>query len=127
MRDQLPPPLRSGLSLIQKLVATYKLWHEYISNFPRTLRYTLGVKIDFSFIDTIEYIFIASYLPNQEKLPVLAKSITKLDLVKFFLQIAWELHALDNRKYITISEKLDEVGRMLGGWKKGLEKKTLTR
>ena len=27
-------------------------------------------------------------------------------------------------KYTTLGEQLQEVGRMLGGWKKGLESKT---
>lgn len=44
---------------------------------------------------------------------------------KFFLQIAWEIKALDNKKYIMLSECLNEIGRMLGGWIKGLKSKTL--
>ena len=46
----------------------------------------------------------------------------KLDLLKFFLQISWEIKALDNKKYITLSEKLGEIGKMIGGWIKGIEK-----
>jgi len=45
-------------------------------------------------------------------------------VLKFFLQIAWEIKALENKKYIALSEKLNEVGKMLGGWRKGLENKT---
>ena len=30
--------------------------------------------------------------------------------------ILWEIKCLDNKKYITLSLKLDEVGKMLGGW-----------
>ena len=36
------------------------------------------------------------------------------------LQIAWEIKALDAKKYILLSGKLDEIGRMLGGWLKQL-------
>lgn len=108
------------LPVINKLVAAYKLWNEFIPHLPKSLRYTLVSKIDLLFLEVIENTFAASYLPNQEKLPFLIKSITKLDLAKFFLQIAWETHALDNKKYIALSENLDEIGRMLGGWKKGL-------
>jgi len=28
----------------------------------------------------------------------------------------WETKSLDNNKYLIISEKIDEIGRMLGGW-----------
>jgi len=34
------------------------------------------------------------------------------------------MKVLDNKKYITISEHFNEVGKMLGGWIKQLEKET---
>jgi hypothetical protein len=40
------------------------------------------------------------------------------------LQLAWDIRAIDTKKYIHLSEHLAEVGRMLGGWRKGLESKT---
>jgi hypothetical protein len=42
----------------------------------------------------------------------------------FYLRIAWEVHALDTKKYAELSLKMDEAGRMVGGWKKGLISKT---
>lgn len=76
----------------------------------------MAAKIDSLFIETIESVFIATYLGKNQKLPYLQKATTKLDLVKFFLQILWEIKVLDNKKYITLSEALDKIGRMLGGW-----------
>lgn len=108
-------------------MAAYKLWHALVQNFRRTSRYTLGAKIDSLLLEVIENTVAASYLPIHEKSSVLAKSISKLDFVKFFLEVAWEIKELDSKKYIAVSEKLDEAGRMLGGWKKGLEKKTLAQ
>ena len=111
---------------MQKLVAAYKLWHEYLPHFPKTSRYTLGEKIDSLFVEIVEYIVVASYLSKQDKLPYLKKATLKIDVLKFFLQVSWEIKALDTKKYITLSAHLDEIGRMLGGWRKGLENKTLT-
>ena len=82
----------------------------------------MGAKIDSLFTETLELIYTAGHLPRENKLPYIQKAIGKLDLLKFFLQISWEVKALDNRKYITISEPLNEVGRMLGGWYKQLVK-----
>lgn len=41
-----------------------------------------------------------------------------------FVNIArlWETKSLDNKKYIALSEKIDEIGRMLGGWNGQLTK-----
>lgn len=113
------------MSIIQKLIAAYKLWHEFVPHIPKTSRYTLGAKIDNLFIETSELIFTASHLNKEQKLPYLQKASAKLDILKFFLQIIWEIKILDNKKYIALSECLNEIGRMLGGWIKGLESKTL--
>lgn len=116
-----PPP--AHLSIIQRLVAVYKLWHECLRHIAKNSRYTLGSKIDSLFLDVAEATFIASYLPREQKIPFIKRAITKLDLLRFFLQIAWELKALDGKKYIVLSEPLNEIGRMLGGWHRQLAQK----
>ncbi|MEK7501044.1 MAG: four helix bundle protein [Patescibacteria group bacterium] len=80
----------------------------------------MGSKIDSLFIDTMELVFTASYLSKELKRPLVQKAGAKLDLLKLFLQISWEIKALDNKKYLALSEKLDEIGRMLGGWQRQL-------
>jgi len=81
----------------------------------------LGSKIDSLFLETIEQIIRASYSDKMEKLAFLKAASTKLDLLKFFLQLAWEIKSLDNKKYILLSEKLNEIGKMLGGWIKAIK------
>ena len=98
----------------------YKLWHECLLHVPKTARYTVGSKIDALFVDALESIAIASYLPPVQKLPVVQRAMSKVDVLKFFLQVAWEIKALDTKKYATLSEPLQEIGRMLGGWYKNL-------
>jgi len=100
------------------------MWQEFLPHFPKRSKYTLGNKIDSLFIENLELIFIALYLPRDHKLPYIKKSIGKLDLLKFFLQISWEINSLENNKYIAISEPINEVGKMLGGWYKQVEKQT---
>ena len=112
------------LPIIQRFVAVYKLWNTYRDNIAKQSRFTLGAKIDTLFLDAIELLFIAGYLNKEQKLPVLQKANSKLDLLKFFLQIAWELKLFDTKKYAELSESLDEIGRMLGGWIKGIQNKT---
>ncbi len=117
------PPPAGVLSILQKFIAVYKLWDEFKKSFPKQSRFTIGMKIDVLFLDIVELLFIASRLPKEQKLPYLNKASIKLDLLKFFLQIAWEIKAIDTKKYITLSEYLNEIGKMLGGWIKGLQQK----
>ena len=69
-------------------------------------------------------LFMAGSLSMVQKLPLLQKSSGKLDLLKFFIQLTWELKILDNKKYILLSEPLNDIGKMLGGWIKNTEKET---
>jgi len=76
----------------------------------------LGIKIDNLLTEITEYISSASFLTKEEKLPYIKIAIRKNDTIKIFLLILWETKSLDNKKYLIISEKINEVGRMLGGW-----------
>ncbi len=77
----------------------------------------------------LELSFSCIYLPPEPKVLMLGKTISKLDTLKFFCQLAWESRLIPTDKYSLLSEKLEEIGRMLGGWRKGLQNplnKTLT-
>jgi len=116
-----PTTNQFNLTLIQRLVSVYRLWHGFLPHFPKDSKYTLGGKIDNLFLETIEYIIKASYSDKLEKLISLKTASTKLDFLKFFLQLSWEIKSLDSKKYISISERLDEIGKMIGGWIKSIK------
>ncbi len=109
-----------------RLKDTYNLWQKFLVDFPKQNRYTLGNKIDDVFLIAIEFSFLASYASKDTKLVHLERCISRIDLLKLLLQLAWEIRALDSNKYIALSEQLSEVGKMLGGWRKGLDTKTPT-
>lgn len=111
-------PDSNDLPIITKFSSAYKLWHSYLVHLPRLTRFTLGTKIDGYFIDCLELSLSAGYAPRETKSAYLRKLSTKLDCLKFFLKILWELKSLDNKKYITLSSQLAEIGKMIGGWLK---------
>ncbi|HDZ85533.1 MAG TPA: four helix bundle protein [Candidatus Moranbacteria bacterium] len=103
---------------------TYQFWLVLHRDFPKTERYGLGRRIDNLFLEILELSFTAAYLPPEHKIIFLGKTISRLDVLKFFLQTAWENKLVPTDKYAELSKRLEEIGRMLGGWKKGLQKKT---
>ena len=115
------------IPVVLKLKDTYGVWQIYLTHFPKANRFTLGSKIDDVFLNAIEYCFLASYSKNIEKINLVDRSISRVDLLKLLLQLAWDMKALDTNKYTHISEMLNEVGRMLGGWKRQLTNKTPTQ
>lgn len=106
------------------MVRTYALWREIHNHFPKKSRHTLGRKIDGAFVEMFELIFTAGYLSKDKKLPFVQKAISKTDLLKFFLRVAWEVNDIGEKKYVALSEPLDEIGRMLGGWARNVESRT---
>ena len=122
MSTTLRPPI-----VLVKTKETYATWFKILTNFPKVHRYNLGGKIENSFLSLMENTFVTAYLSGERKQVQLSVAITKLDNLKFFLQLAWENKCLANTSYTDLSSQLDEIGRMLGGWKKGLEMKTPAR
>ena len=49
-------------------------------------------------------------------------AIRKVDTLKILLMVLWETKSLDTKKYIALSEKVEEIGKMLGGWNGQLAK-----
>lgn len=110
--------------VLAKAKVAYAAWFKILIGFPKVYRYNLGGKIENYFLALLENIFISVYLSGERKSAQLSIAILKLDSLKFFLQLAWENKCVPNNQYSILSEQLDEIGRMLGGWKKGLENKT---
>ena len=104
------------IPLLQKAKSAYLVWYEYYQIIPKAHRYSLGPRIDTLFVEIIEALATASFLTREEKLPYVRLAIRKVDTLKIFLMILWETKSLDNNKYIALSVKIDEIGRMLGGW-----------
>ena len=106
----------------------YQTWHVYLINLKQINRATIGQKIDFEHLALLEFIFRACFAYDKfEKLSLVSHAIAKNDLLKFFLQIAWEQKIVDHKQYAALILLLDEVGRMLGGWKKDIADKTPTK
>lgn len=80
-------------------------------------RYSLGIKIDNTFSDIIELVSMAQFSPIADREKILTKAITKNDVLKFLLYTLKELNGIDTNKFIEISTKTEEVGKMLYGWK----------
>lgn len=74
------------------------------------------------FVEVMEMVSAATFLPKHEKLPYLRIAIRKFDTIKLLLLILWESKSLDTKKYAALSIPIDEIGKMLGGWQGQLVK-----
>ena len=101
---------------MEKIKSVYLIWHGYHLILPQVHRYTLGNRIDKLFIEIIEQISIAIFVARERRLSHVETALQKLDTQKLLLLILWESKSINNKKYIILSETIEEIGRMLGGW-----------
>lgn len=93
----------------------------------KDVRYSLGVRIDLLFAEVLEGIALGQFSPVEHKVPHIGRTISKNDTLKFMLYALRELNGIDEKKFISLSAKAAEIGRMLYGWKMNTEKKTVER
>ena len=94
----------------------YLLWYEYYQTLPKTHRYSLGQRVDTLFVEIMETIASAAFLPREEKAPYVRVAVRKTDTLKVLLLVLWETKSIDTKKYGALSGRVEEMGRMLGGW-----------
>lgn len=114
-----PPPANVQGKLVPilgKIKSIYIFWYSIYHTVPKTHRYTLALKIDNLFVETIEMCTCASFVQKVDKIIYLRTAIRKLDTLKIMLIILWETRSIDTKKYELLSVPLEEIGKMLGGW-----------
>jgi hypothetical protein len=108
--------------VLGKVKESYLLWYSFYQDLPKAQRHSLGQRIDMLCVELIEAISAASFLSREEKHPYVRLAIKKMDTLRILLMVLWETKSLDDKKYIALSVKLDEAGKMLGGWNGQLAK-----
>ena len=102
--------------MLAKVKSCYLIWISFYQVLPKIHRHSLGPKIDTTFIEIIEAISIASFLSREEKQPWVRLAIRKTDTLKILLMVLWETKSIDDKKYLALSQRIEEIGKMLGGW-----------
>lgn len=116
------------IPIFKKSYDLYKEFYICLKTFPKQDRYSLGQKSETVLMEILECLLTATGLPKAEKLPYLDKASGKLNLLRIYMRLAKDIKAMDNKKYIFFQDSVDEIGRMLGGWKKqtlGLQQSNL--
>ena len=83
----------------------------------KTLRYSLAIHIDQLFTEIVSLTAEAQFSPKEMRVIPISKAIIKNDTLKFMLYTLFELKGLNDKKFLSLSVKIEEVGRMLYGWK----------
>jgi hypothetical protein len=89
-----------------------------LGKFPRDQKFVLGDRIQTKIMEVQEHC-IRAYYSKQKRVHLLEANLT-LEVVRHLVRLAHSLRLLSTKSYGVISAKVDEVGRMVGGWLKSL-------
>ena len=86
----------------------------------RDERFGIGTKIDTLQLEILDMLRTASFVAMHRKPELLAHAIGKTDSLRFFIQIAWDAKLISNKHFEELGSQVEAMGRMVGGWRKGL-------
>ena len=89
-----------------------------LNKFPRDQKFVLGDRIETKVLDVQEFCLRAYY--SREKRGHLLEANLQLEVVRHLVRLANALKLFSNHTYGVLAEKMDEVGRMIGGWLKSV-------
>lgn len=116
-------------SILVRIKEGYLFWMNLVPHIAKGARYTLGARIENKFLDLLELSYAAYFTEKEKKAEKIAECIFITDTLKFLVSVAWEGKVISDQQCEGIAIKLEEIGKMLGGWKKSLnnpEKKNRT-
>ncbi len=113
-RAKAAPP---DLLLLQK-------WEEFAgwflartARFPKCVRFTLTQRLENHALDVTELLVVARYR-REGRGERLEEINLRLERMRFLLRLAHERNALPDRTFEGALRQIDEVGRMLHGWRR---------
>jgi hypothetical protein len=104
------------LILFEKWMDTTKWMLEKTARFPKRLRYSLTMRVEDATIAILEGINKAAYRKDRsEELQSVNEGLNRL---RVLVRLCNEVHVFSDAEYGEAAVRVDEAGRILGGWMK---------
>ena len=84
------------------------------ARFPKAVRFTFGQRIDGLGLDVMQRLVEARY--SREKAASLRAAGLSIETIRVLCRVAHARGYLDHKGFEGVVRRLDEAGRMVGGW-----------
>ncbi len=111
---------QNELPVILKLYDLILWTMNHTAKFPRHHRYSLGAKIEATLLNLLDILIEARY--SKDKLKMLERANIVLERFRFQMRLAKDLGVLAIKSFAYQAEKIEEIGRMIGGWRNSVAK-----
>lgn len=87
-----------------------------VRSFPKSQQYMLGRRIEDAALEILlELVAANAARDKRRRLPAADREVEKL---RFLVRLAYDLKFISLKRYGRLAGRVDEIGRMLGGWMK---------
>jgi hypothetical protein len=107
------------LIIYQKLYDVILYAFPILNRMPKNQRFVLAQQIQNALLDAAKLITRANI--ERDKRKTLVELDIVLDQARLLIRVAHDLNLLSHRHYGQMAMRLDEIGRLLGGWRKQQE------
>ena len=105
-----------NLILFERWMDTTKWVLEQTARFPKRLRQSLTSRVENTTLEVLEGVTTAAY--RKDRIETLAKINDGLNRLRVLVRLSHELRLLSDGQYEQAARRIDEAGRILGGWMK---------
>lgn len=83
---------------------------------PKVHKFTIGTNVVSKAHKLLELFLKGNAARGYKRLVILNEASLELDMLKIFIRLAKDTHAMTDKQYVHQQGQLNEVGKMLGGW-----------
>ncbi len=105
------------LKLFQK-VYDFLLWIKpTVQRFAKVHKYSLGIQLENEVIELLKAITRANFKKGNKR-SFIEECVVHFEIIKILIRMAKDFKLLSIKQYEFAAKKLEEIGKLLGGWYK---------
>jgi len=106
----------------------FLLWLiRHTQRFPKNLRHTYTQRLENAALEFQESLLMGNAVRGEARSQWLARADGQLVCLRALLRLAHDLQLLGAKQVQYAAERVDELGRLLGAWKKGTDRSAPAR
>lgn len=111
----------SEISIIMRLQEFYGAVCKITENLSTLKKQTIGRRIEDNILQLLELCIMAKHAPAAHKAAYLIKATALLEITQFHMRTVLDQKLANETTCFQLQAKLQEIGRMLGGWYKSVK------
>ena len=112
-----PKKTESKLLIYQKYADVIDYGYNLLVKYPKTEKYALSSSIRNSMFVTLRLILYANKIADKyARIKILNKIDAEISMQGFYVRFSYKQRYISSKNYLEWSKRLEEIGKILGGW-----------